>query len=95
MSDFYPIRDGDILLVEGNFLDAKGETALSFSSNYISMEYGSATFSETYPDGSAFNKVETGMRGQLERCYQRCVLYFGGQSGSRQSRLVAYVYPGY
>lgn len=42
MSDVYPIRDGDILLVEGNFLDAKGETALSFSSNYISMEYGSA-----------------------------------------------------
>ena len=64
MSDFYPIRDGDILLVEGNFLDAKGETALSFSSNYISMEYGSATFSETYPDGSAFNKVETGMMGE-------------------------------
>ena len=64
MSDVYPIRDGDILLVEGNFLDAKGETALSFSSNYISMEYGSATFSETYPDGSAFNKVETGMMGE-------------------------------
>ena len=64
MSDFYPIRDGDILLVEGNFLDTKGETALSFSSNYISMEYGSATFSETYPDGSAFNKVETGMMGE-------------------------------
>ena len=64
MSDFYPIRDGDILLVEGNFTDAKGETVLSFSSNYISMEYGSATFSETYPDGSAFNKVETGMMGE-------------------------------
>ena len=64
MSDFYPIRDGDILLVEGKFLDAKGETALSFPSNYISMEYGSATFSETYPDGSAFTKVETGMMGE-------------------------------
>ena len=43
-----PIANGDVLVVEGNFLNAANEVVLKISKTYIIFENGEVTFTDTY-----------------------------------------------
>ena len=49
IKDLYPIRDGDILVVSGKFVNSGAATVFSISKTYIAVTEGLLTFSEEYP----------------------------------------------
>ena len=49
LADHKPVRDGDILLVEGEFINSATRTILKISKTYVAMNEGLAAFSTTYP----------------------------------------------
>lgn len=55
IKDFYPIRDGDIIVLNGKFVNSGVSTVFSISKTYISISEGLLTFSNEYPTE---NKVE-------------------------------------
>ncbi len=51
LADHKPVRDGDILLVEGKFTNAATGTVINISKTYVAMNAGMAVFSTEFPEG--------------------------------------------
>ena len=49
IKDFYPIRDGDVIVLNGKFVNSGVSTVFSISKTYISINEGLLTFSTEYP----------------------------------------------
>ena len=49
LADHKPVKDGDILIVEGEFINSATRTILKISKTYVAMNEGLAAFSTTYP----------------------------------------------
>ena len=52
IKDFYPIRDGDVIVLNGKFVNSGVSTVFSISKTYISINEGLLTFSTEYPTES-------------------------------------------
>ena len=52
IKDFYPIRDGDVVVLNGKFVNSGVSTVFSISKTYISINEGLLTFSTEYPTES-------------------------------------------
>ena len=52
IKDFYPIRDGDVIVLNGKFVNSGVSTVFSISKTYISISEGLLTFSTEYPTES-------------------------------------------
>ena len=62
LADHKPVRDGDILLVEGKFTNAASGTVLNISKTYVAMNEGLAAFSTEYPtEMPKSNVIEAGV----------------------------------
>ena len=53
IKDFYPIRDGDVIVLGGKFVNSGVSTVFSISKTYISINEGLLTFSTEYPSENA------------------------------------------
>lgn len=51
IKDYYPIQDGDILVVGGKFTNSENAVVASFAKTYISLKDGLLKFSTDYPTG--------------------------------------------
>ncbi len=51
IKDFYPVRDGDILVINGRFTNTANRVVASFPKTYISLKEGLLKFSTTFPSG--------------------------------------------
>ncbi len=60
MGDMMPLRDGDILVVEGEFINSGEGVALNIPKTYIGIWYGMPFFSTTKPTGPAIMMVNAG-----------------------------------
>ena len=49
LADHKPVKDGDILIVEGKFTNAASGTVINISKTYVAMNEGLAAFSTEYP----------------------------------------------
>ncbi len=49
IKDFYPIRDGDIIVLSGKFVNSGVATVFNISKTYIAIAEGMVFFSEDYP----------------------------------------------
>ncbi len=58
IKDVYPVRDGDIIVVSGKFVNSGASAVFSISKTYISIEEGLLSFSEEYPTDSAIEAVQ-------------------------------------
>ncbi len=58
IKDFYPIRDGDVILLNRKFVNSGVSTVFSISKTYISINEGLLTFSTEYP-------TESGVEAQV------------------------------
>ncbi len=58
IKDFYPIRDGDVIVLNGKFVNSGVSTVFSISKTYISINEGLLTFSTEYP-------TESGVEAQV------------------------------
>lgn len=58
IKDYYPIRDGDILVVNGKFVNSGVSTVFRISKTYIAIEEGLLSFSTEYPTGSSIEAVQ-------------------------------------
>ena len=53
IKDFYPIRDGDVIVLNGKFVNSGVSTVFSISKTYISVNEGLLNFSTEYPSENA------------------------------------------
>ena len=58
IKDFYPIRDGDIIVLNGKFVNSGVSTVFNISKTYISINEGLLTFSTEYPTESTVEAVQ-------------------------------------
>ena len=58
IKDFYPIRDGDIVVLNGKFVNSGAATVFSISKTYISIHEGLLFFSKEYPTESTVEVVQ-------------------------------------
>ncbi|MBQ3356185.1 MAG: hypothetical protein IJG45_03635 [Oscillospiraceae bacterium] len=59
MGDMMPVQVGDILVVEGQFVN--GETVMEISRSYVSIRSGKTVISTEYPDDSDGDVIEAGV----------------------------------
>lgn len=58
IKNFYPIRDGDVIVLNGKFVNSGVSTVFSISKTYISINEGLLTFSDTYPTESTVEAIQ-------------------------------------
>ena len=76
MGNVVPIREGDVLIIEGEFVNTENSTVLNFSRNYIGIYYGMPFFSTSYPSGPNLDIVEVGVFSQDTRPMTKDGIYF-------------------
>lgn len=61
IKDFYPIRDGDVIVLKGKFVNSGVSTVFSITKTYISINEGLLAFSKEYPteSGVEVQKIPT------------------------------------
>ena len=61
LADHKPVKNGDILIVEGKFTNAATGTVINISKTYVAMNEGLAAFSTEYPtEMPSFNAIQAG-----------------------------------
>ncbi len=60
MGDLMPLQEGDVLIVEGEFINGATNTVLNISRSYIGIYYGMPFFSTSMPSGAALNRIKAG-----------------------------------
>ena len=62
LADHKPVQDGDILIVEGEFINSSTRTIIKIDKTYVAMNEGLAAFSAEYPtEMPKANVIEAGM----------------------------------
>ena len=76
MGSYAPIVDGDILIVEGEFVNSASNTVISIPRTYIGIWYGMPFFSTTMPSGPSLAWINAGTMLKDERELQSTGVYF-------------------
>ena len=76
MGNVVPIREGDVLIFEGEFVNTETGTVITIPKNYIGIYYNMPFFSTSYPSGPNLNTVKAGTFSQDARAMTKDGLYF-------------------
>ena len=67
MGGIVPLQEGDILIVEGDFLNEETNVILNITTSYIKIQFGQAVFSDTYPEDKPVEVIQAGYLQQDSR----------------------------
>lgn len=82
IKDVYPIRDGDIVVVSGKFVNSGAATVFSISKTYIAVNEGLLTFSEEYPTDVGVEAVQIPTLLEHPNGYTGTGVYFKAEENS-------------
>ena len=82
IKDFYPIRDGDIIVLSGKFVNSGAATVFNISKTYISVVEGLLFFSNEYPTDISVEPVKIPTMQKHPKGLQGTGLFFTAEANS-------------